>query len=42
MVTPGYLQLCDWQAYMKLSHFENSSVKQVLNEGSPFKMKDSV
>lgn len=42
MVMPGYLQLCDWQAHVKLSHFENRPVKQVLNEGSPFEMKDAV
>lgn len=36
----SYLQLGGWQASVKSSHSENGPVKQVWDEGSPFKMKD--
>lgn len=38
---PGFLQLWDWQAEVKLSPSESSPVKQVWDEGSPFTMKDA-
>lgn len=38
---PGYLQLWDWQAEVKLSRLESRPVKQVWDEGSSFTMKDA-